>query len=379
MAEQLRDPFQILTNLSQLPTSGRLTVFRGDIYWEIDITNRQLMAAVISIQSLENLYYHLQTLGYKQAATVVKKANSSDDPLNKMPIKGAIHWLQQQNFLNADQVSQVIDQMSHEALESFFWLNDATFHWEEQPYLTLSISNPPQLTDLVKQQRDRLQFWQDIRDQVQSPYQRPYLFNQRILENPSHQLLAKISKLMRGLSLHEIALLMKQDKVKLAKRLYPYFKNGVVLLREPKPPWNQLPNLPKSSQNLQKGSEPTKENRLKIACIDDSPIILREIQRFLGKEEYEIIKIDNPVEAASTLFRIRPHLVLLDISMPEVNGYKLCSLLRNSKTLSNIPIIMVTSRTGMIDKVRAKASGATDYLVKPFTQDELLEMVNKYL
>lgn len=269
--------------------------------------------------------------------------------------------------------------MSHEALESFFWLNDATFHWEEQPYLTLSISNPPQLTDLVKQQRDRLQFWQDIRDQVQSPYQRPYLFNQRILENPSHQLLAKISKLMRGLSLHEIALLMKQDKVKLAKRLYPYFKNGVVLLREPKPPWNQLPNLPKSSQNLQKGSEPTKENRLKIACIDDSPIILREIQRFLGKEEYEIIKIDNPVEAASTLFRIRPHLVLLDISMPEVNGYKLCSLLRNSKTLSKIPIIMVTSRTGMIDKVRAKASGATDYLVKPFTQDELLEMVNKYL
>mgnify|MGYP006432262311 CR=1 FL=1 len=379
MAETLRDPFQILTNLSQLPTSGLLTVFRGDVYWEITITNRQLMAAVLSIQSLDNLYYHLQRLGYKQTAAVVKRANSPDNPLNQMSIKSAIHWLQQQNFLNADQVSQVMYQISREALEPFFWLNDANFYWEEQPPLTLSISNPPQLRDLVKQERDRLQSWQDVRDQVQSPYQRPYLFNQRILENPSHQFLAKISKLMRGLSLHEIALIIKQDEIKLAKRLYPYLEDGVILLREPKPPWNQLLNLPKLSPNPQQVSEPKKENLLKIACIDDSPTILREMQRFLGEEEYEIIKIDNPVEAASTLFRIRPNLVLLDISMPEVNGYKLCSLLRNSNTLSNIPIIMVTSRTGMIDKVRAKASGATDYLVKPFTQDDLLEMVNKYL
>ena len=65
--------------------------------------------------------------------------------------------------------------------------------------------------------------------------------------------------------------------------------------------------------------------------------------------------------------------------MPNINGYKLCSFFRGSASLKKVPIIMVSGRTGFIDKTRAKMVGATDYLTKPFSQSELLSVVNKYL
>jgi len=65
--------------------------------------------------------------------------------------------------------------------------------------------------------------------------------------------------------------------------------------------------------------------------------------------------------------------------MPNINGYKLCSFFRGSASLKKVPIIMVSGRTGFIDKTRAKMVGATDYLTKPFSQTELLTVVDKHL
>ena len=64
--------------------------------------------------------------------------------------------------------------------------------------------------------------------------------------------------------------------------------------------------------------------------------------------------------------------------MPKINGYKLCKLLRGSDNCNHTPIVMVTGNTGLIDKARAKIAGATDYFTKPFTQQELIEIVEKY-
>jgi len=117
----------------------------------------------------------------------------------------------------------------------------------------------------------------------------------------------------------------------------------------------------------------------KIVCIDDSPTILSEIERFLGNTRYEVTTVDDPIQASSVIFRIKPDLILLDITMPKINGYRLCSLLRSSAVFDETPIIMVTGNTGLIDKARAKLAGATDYFTKPFTQQGLMGMVEKYL
>lgn len=390
---QFYDAFKLLTELSN--RSGVLEVSQEQVHWTIYLQQGQLQYASMSVQALEELRYHLHSLGCKKAMEAVKAAKAVENnqySLEEMSLDSVIYWLNQQDFLNTKQVSQLSERISKEALEPLLWLSEGYYSWEESESTEplVSIVPRPELTALIEEFRDRLQHWQKLRDRMSSPYQRPYFFNHRAAESLSNPLLAKLSKLMRGVSIHQLASIIKQDEIKLARILYPHLQSGEIFLREPKSPWNRLPSIPKSAKPQQSNYTPeqtgntdshasTSQKTIKIACVDDSPTILREMQRLLGDEKYEITKIDNPIEAASILFRVKPDLVLMDISMPEINGYKLCSLLRNSNMLWEVPIIMVTSRTGVIDKVRAKASGATDYLTKPFTKGSLLQIIEKHL
>jgi twitching motility two-component system response regulator PilG len=79
------------------------------------------------------------------------------------------------------------------------------------------------------------------------------------------------------------------------------------------------------------------------------------------------------------IVRIKPDLILLDVAMPNLDGYELCSLLRKHSMFKNIPIIMVTGNTGFLDRAKAKLVKASGYLTKPFNQSELLKMVFKHL
>jgi two-component system, chemotaxis family, response regulator PixG len=201
--------------------------------------------------------------------------------------------------------------------------------------------------------------------------------------------LQQISQLMRGASLREVAALLKQDELKLVQLLTPYLRHNIFFLRSPAVPLNELPTIPEPalnspSLNGQFTSGDRQSNHqsktYQIACIDDSPLILDEIERFLGSSgKYQLTKLNEPVKASAAILRLKPDLILMDITMPNINGYKLCSLFRSSEALANTPIIMVTGNKGLVDQVRAKMVGATDYLTKPFTKEKLLEIVGKYL
>ena len=89
--------------------------------------------------------------------------------------------------------------------------------------------------------------------------------------------------------------------------------------------------------------------------------------------------LTNPLEALGLIFQLRPNLVFCDISSPELNGYEICAMLRQSQVFRYIPMIMLSSKDKFIDQIRARMAGATDYLIKPFNDDELLMLVEKYL
>jgi two-component system, chemotaxis family, response regulator PixG len=140
------------------------------------------------------------------------------------------------------------------------------------------------------------------------------------------------------------------------------------------------PTSEKSVASSSVSQPPPGSKVYQIACIDDSPTVLDEIERFLGNRgKYQLTRLEEPIKASSTILRLKPDLILMDITMPNINGYKLCSLFRSSEALAHTPIIMVTGNKGLVDQVRAKMVGATDYLTKPFTQEKLLGMVEKYL
>lgn len=116
-----------------------------------------------------------------------------------------------------------------------------------------------------------------------------------------------------------------------------------------------------------------------VACIDDSPTVLNAIQKFLADQSLSVVAINDPLKALMQIVRSKPDLILLDITMPNLDGYELCSLLRRHPRYKRTPIVMVTGNTGLIDRARAKLVRSSGYLTKPFTQSDLLKMVFKHL
>jgi two-component system, chemotaxis family, response regulator PixG len=140
-----------------------------------------------------------------------------------------------------------------------------------------------------------------------------------------------------------------------------------------------FPTATSNSNSINSTLDYPEKKAYKIACIDDNKSVLQAINRFLENQEYSVVTISDPVKALMQILRCRPDLILLDVTMPNLDGYELCSLLRRHSSFKNTPIIMVTGNTGLIDRAKAKLVRSSDYLTKPFTQKQLLQMVRKHL
>ncbi len=149
---------------------------------------------------------------------------------------------------------------------------------------------------------------------------------------------------------------------------------------------SRLPNgaTPSNTSSAQANNsriyrEPLSKTTYTVACIDDSPTVLNAIQKFLEDQSLSVVAINDPVKALMQIVRSKPDLILLDITMPNLDGYELCALLRRHPRYKRTPIVMVTGNTGLIDRARAKLVRASGYLTKPFTQSDLLKIVFKHL
>ena len=89
---------------------------------------------------------------------------------------------------------------------------------------------------------------------------------------------------------------------------------------------------------------------------------------------YKVLGILDPTTALKMLSQQQPAVIFMDINMPNLNGYDLCSLLRKSQKFNEVPIVMLTARDRTIDRVRAKIVGATDYLTKPCNPNKLITL-----
>jgi len=109
-----------------------------------------------------------------------------------------------------------------------------------------------------------------------------------------------------------------------------------------------------------------------VLVVDDSVTVRKVTTRLLERHGYEVRTAKDGVDAMATLQEYKPDVVLLDIEMPRMDGFEVATQMRHSTELVNIPIIMITSRTGDKHKERAMAIGVTEYMGKPFQEDKLL-------
>jgi len=109
----------------------------------------------------------------------------------------------------------------------------------------------------------------------------------------------------------------------------------------------------------------------KVLIIDDNKLIRQLATTLLSKKNYNVLTAENGEQGIELAQSFKPEVILLDVMMPEVDGYEVCKRLKSNDKTKNIPIIMVTSMTESIDKIKGLELGAADYVTKPFDHGEL--------
>ncbi|MDW7732054.1 MAG: response regulator [Methanolobus sp.] len=132
-----------------------------------------------------------------------------------------------------------------------------------------------------------------------------------------------------------------------------------------------LYTVEEGSLKLEYSRKKIKRDKLKILIVDDEPDIPELLKLSLISEPYEFLVAYNGEQAIDTTLKEQPDLILLDIMMPDMDGYEVVEQLKKSKTASDIPVIMISAKTAVEDKVKGMELGIDDYISKPFDKREV--------
>ena len=120
-------------------------------------------------------------------------------------------------------------------------------------------------------------------------------------------------------------------------------------------------------------------NKGKILVVDDEINITQILEFSIGAEGYEVISAQNGEEAIDKARREQPDLIILDIMMPIIDGYEACRILKSNPMTKNIPVVLLTAKGRDIDKRLGYEVGATDYIIKPFSPNKLIDRIHELL
>lgn len=122
------------------------------------------------------------------------------------------------------------------------------------------------------------------------------------------------------------------------------------------------------------------EEKKRIVCIEDEPETTNLVQLILTREGYEVLGADGGEEGLAMVREELPDLVLLDLMMPDMDGWQVYQLLKEDEATRDIPVIVVTAKVQSIDKVLGlQVAKVDDYITKPFRPEELSERVKHVL
>lgn len=245
-----------------------------------------------------------------------------------------------------------------------------------------------------EQVKEQVEAWHEARKYFYSSLSRLYLEQKNALKfykiwkilytEKAFEALANSQKLSSFVSLfvaksnlYEIATKAKVDTYFLIQNLQESIEEKIIdILPFDEAVINEIKH--QAANQKEESGEPSepkqKATQTLVACIDDSKTVQRQVKMTLEAAGYKVVSILDPTTALKELSQHQPAVIFMDINMPNISGYDLCSLLRKSQRFKEIPIVMLTGRDGMLDKVRAKLVGATDYLTKPCDPNKLIQL-----
>lgn len=352
-------PGKILQKLFAKEISGRLTIYDvsdESVQWKVYVGKGKVLFATSTIGHSERLNYFLNRYFADKNFEVPSKITDDYQYVYNL-------WVT--DYLSKPQACQILVKSTQEALIHSLSLPKTNYQFEKNidinPVL-LAVSGH----ELVKPVKKQIRSWIQMRSEITSPFQRVSIQELEKIVNQG-SVNVKYIKLLDKLKqcpnehpcIYQIAQQVSQHTLEIALLLQPLVNSGGL---------NMLPYklAPKESRPL-------------IACIDDSKSIQRIVKMTLEASGFRVISILDPATAMTSFVTEKPDMILMDVNMPEIDGYKLSYMFRQSSLLRDIPIIILTGRDGDLDRVRAKMVGALDYISKPFIPQELLNPINSYL
>lgn len=121
------------------------------------------------------------------------------------------------------------------------------------------------------------------------------------------------------------------------------------------------------------------EDQPVVVVIDDSPTIRKIMEVTLKRSGVRVVGAASGVGGLAAVAANNPALIFLDIVLPTVSGYQLCKVLKSNSQTRNTPVVMLSGKDGLFDKVRGRLAGANDYITKPFAPGSVLAAVTKYV
>ncbi|MBE9035995.1 response regulator [aff. Roholtiella sp. LEGE 12411] len=251
-------PQSLLRQLFNCSETICLQAFSNSVSWSIYLEQGKIIYATHSVEPFDRLERHLRRLSHQiplltsevrvqlrlmfEPDTYSQVAEHDSNARNQPPEYQAIQWLISQQYLHSTQTAVLIPELVKEVIESFLLLKEGTYE------LTETLNRMPiicrlDVKNILEHSQARLRNWKSFEPQISSPYQRPYLLISGKLQNGNlPNLKPNLTNWMKGFSLRHLAVIMNQDEIELAHNLYPHIIQGKIILHEPDPPFDQLPN-----------------------------------------------------------------------------------------------------------------------------------------
>ncbi|MBE9241984.1 response regulator [Synechocystis salina] len=292
--------------------------------------------------------------------------------LNHIPEYACLWQLLSKNILTPVQAHRIVLGMVQEVLFDVLSLRQGNFVFALGSALEPALTSFP-VTPLLAQAGQQIQAWKQLYLRIQSPDQPVAIAKDPALAN---KIPAKFAQHFRSwtdgaIPLRQISRYLQKNLPAIAHGLYPYIESGAIEI------------FPAHESHA--GADPAWETLTdhtihKVVCLDDDYAIGKQIELFLTSQNpnCEVVVLQDPLQAMTTLLTLQPDLILCDITMPHLDGYEICRMIRHSQRLRTTPIIMLTGKEAYLDRLLARMAGATDYLTKPFTQQELISLVESY-
>lgn len=217
-------------------------------------------------------------------------------------------------------------------------------------------------TEILQQLAQRQKKWRQYAPVIRSLEDIPVV-HEGVLQTITHKAtLVHLEKWVDGQrTIADIAEALEQDPLVLAPLYYHWVEEGLIAIH-----------------HISNTNETKTKTAPVILSVDDSPIVQSMLRKTLSSD-YEVICASSAMEALGVLNRTHVDLILLDVTMPEIDGFEFCRTIRKISKFKDTPVIMLTAKDGLIDRAKGHLAGTNRYLTKPVNPEELLEAIREYV